>query len=209
MQNFNGKNYMNEIVLFGCGGHSKSVADVILYNNPLEILVFVDAGARDNEMIFGFDVQPNIQLKTGTRCIVCVGSNVTRKNKYVELGDANIITVVSKLAYIGKDVTIGRGTFVAHSCHLGPEVNLGENTIVNTGSVIEHEARIGSHSHIGPSATISGRSVIGDQVAIGAGACVIDNISICSNTIVGANSTVIHPISEPGTYAGNPARKVN
>ncbi len=75
--------------------------------------------------------------------------------------------------------------------------------------MIEHEVQIGSHSHVGPNASISGRTVIGDQVMIGVGACVVDNITICSNTIIGANSTVIRSISEPGTYVGCPARKVN
>jgi len=199
---------VNEIALFGCGGHSRSVADVILHNNPEEIIVFVDSSTRGNENIYGFYVRPKVQLNFGSRCFVCVGDNTLRKNKFIELGDANVITVISKLVYIGKNVMIGRGTFVAHSAHLGPDVAIGENTIVNTGSVIEHEVKVGSHSHIGPNATISGRTVIGEQVLIGAGACVADKISICPNTIVGANSTVVQSITEAGTYVGSPVRKV-
>ena len=199
---------MDEIVLFGCGGHSRSVADVILHNNQCEKIIFVDSSARENEMIFGFNVLPEIPINIGTKYFLCNGDNVSRKNKYVQLKNSDIITVVSKLAYIGKNVTIGRGTFVAHSCHLGPEVTLGENTIINTGSIIEHEVKIGNHSHIGPNATISGRTVIGDQVFIGVGSCVIDNVTICSNVRVGANSTVIDSIEEPGTYVGNPVKKI-
>ncbi len=117
---------MNDIVLFGCGGHSSSVADVILHNDPLEKLVFVDVNARAGETIFGFGVLSDIRLEPATRCFVSIGGNAARRNKYLELGAANIISIVSSLAYIGKDVTIGRGVFVAHSCHLGPGARVGE-----------------------------------------------------------------------------------
>jgi UDP-N-acetylbacillosamine N-acetyltransferase len=199
---------MNDVVLFGCGGHSRSVADVILYNNPSEKLIFVDSDAKVSEKIFGFEVLPEIHINADTKCFITIGENISRKYKYEELSGANIITVISKLAYVGRDVTIGRGTIIAHSCHLGPGAVIGENTIINTGSVIEHEVKIGSHTHVGPNATISGRSVIGDSVFIGVGACVIDNISICDNVIIGANTTVFRSIVEPGTYVGSPLRKV-
>jgi len=36
----------------------------------------------------------------------------------------------------------------------------------------------------------------------------MDKLSICDNTIVGAGSVVIRDINDPGTYVGNPARRI-
>ena len=44
---------------------------------------------------------------------------------------------------------------------------------------------------------------------IGANSTIIDKISICSDVIIGAGSLVICNINIPGTYVGNPVRKVN
>ena len=49
---------------------------------------------------------------------------------------------------------------------------------------------------------------IGNRCFIGAGATVIDKISICDDVIIGANAAVINNIDSPGTYVGNPVRKI-
>jgi len=199
---------MNYLVLYGCGGHSRSVADVILYNDPSAKLVFVDEQAGESETIFGFHVVNALELSHVAQCFIAIGDNARRKEKFIEIGSARLVTVVSKRAYIGTNATIGSGSFVAHSSHLGPEVVVGHNTILNTGAIIEHESRIGNHTHIGPNATICGRSQIGDSVLIGAATYVADKVRICSHAVIGANSTIISDITEPGTYVGMPARKV-
>ena len=48
---------------------------------------------------------------------------------------------------------------------------------------------------------------IGNRVSIGTNATVLP-VTICDDVVVGAGSVVTKDISEPGIYAGNPARKV-
>lgn len=50
-------------------------------------------------------------------------------------------------------------------------------------------------------------TTIGHRVAIGTNATVLP-VSICSDVVVGAGSVVTRDITEPGVYAGNPARKL-
>jgi len=47
---------------------------------------------------------------------------------------------------------------------------------------------------------------IGDRVSIGSNATVLP-VSICDDVVIGAGSVVTRDITEPGIYAGNPARK--
>jgi acetyltransferase-like isoleucine patch superfamily enzyme len=47
---------------------------------------------------------------------------------------------------------------------------------------------------------------IGNRVSIGSNATVLP-VDICDDVVVGAGSVVTRDITEPGIYAGNPARK--
>jgi UDP-N-acetylbacillosamine N-acetyltransferase len=196
-----------KIVIFGCGGHSRSVSDVILMNDSLTELVFVDAQAHDKEKLFEFDVVKTPPIGEYSY-FIAIGDNYKRKEKYEEIGEGRLISVISNKAHIGRHSSVGNGCFIGNFCHIGPVVSIGNNTIINTGAVIEHEVTIGRHCHIGPNATISGRCSIGDLTFIGVGATVKDYVTICSDVVVGAGATVINDISEPGTYVGSPVKKV-
>lgn len=196
-----------KIALFGCGGHSRSVADIVLSNNPHVLLVFVDPNARLSEKIYGFPVMK--ECPDGSLPIfLAIGDNKIRKEKFEELSSANIISVLSCKAHIGYGSILDVGCFVGNFCHIGPDVVIGENSIINNGAIVEHEVIIGRHSHVGPNATISGRCKIGNQVFVGVGATIKDYVTICSDVIIGAGATVVHPIEEPGVYVGTPAKRI-
>jgi sugar O-acyltransferase (sialic acid O-acetyltransferase NeuD family) len=196
-----------KIVFFGCGGHSHSVADVLLALEPGTELVFVDPRARAGERLFGFDVLREYQLREEP-AFLSIGDNAARKSKFDEIGERNIISIISPTAHQGHGSRIEIGCFIANFCHIGPEAAIGKNTIINTASVIEHEVTVGAHCHVGPNATISGRSQIGDLVFVGVGATIVDRIRICSQVTIGAGATVISDIVEPGTYVGTPASRL-
>jgi len=197
-----------KIVIFGCGGHSRSVADVLLPKNPKENLVFVDYNAQDYEKIYGFEVKQQYTFNDEDEAIfLAIGDNELRKEKFEAVGK-KLITIISDTAHIGHCSSIGPGCFVGNFCHVGPSSFIDKNTILNTGSIIEHEVSIGAHCHIGPNATISGRCEIDELVFIGVGATVKDFIKICPNVLVGAGATVVSNIVEPGIYLGTPARRI-
>lgn len=50
--------------------------------------------------------------------------------------------------------------------------------------------------------------VLGDNVVIGMGTSILGPVTICDNVIIGAMSLVNKDITEPGIYAGIPARKI-
>ncbi len=195
-----------KIALAGCGGHSRSVADVILFNDSSIQIIFVDENAREGETIYGFNVVSQVSSICDWGWVVAVGDNMKRKKIFESLCVDRIVSVISRDSYIGLNAKIGRGVFVAHSVHIGPSVEIGDNTVINTSAVIDHEVIIGAHCHIAPNSTISGRTVIGDNVFLGVGATVIDGIKICSDVVIGAGGVVVKDITIPGIYVGVPAR---
>ncbi len=202
---------MNEsagkIVIFGCGGHSRSVTDVLLSIRPQADVVFVDSNARPGEKLYGFDIRGEYELGD-EQVFLAIGDNEARKRQLESIEGRNLISIIAASAHLGHRSTIEAGCFVGNFCHIGPESVIGRNTILNTAAIIEHEVRIGEHCHIGPNATVSGRGKIGDLVFVGVGATVKDYISICSNVVIGAGATVVSDIVEPGTYVGTPARRI-
>lgn len=201
------------IAIIGCGGHARSVADVLMDNDPDTNLVFFDSAAKRDELIFGrFHVFPieGFKLDELDAFFVAVGDNRERAKFLEETKEHRdkLINVISRSAYLGFSNCLGIGTLIARNAHVGPESHIGDGCIINTSAVIEHEVRIGDLSHVSVNATVCGRCRIGNNVLIGAGATVKDSVSICNDVIVGAGATVITDIDERGIYVGVPIRKI-
>jgi len=202
---------MNKIII-GCGGHARSIADVILDNDINTSLIFLDDNAKQNEHIMGYPVYNTENLNKTisiTPYIIGIGSNSERMKMYTLLEnmslESKIESVISLKSYVSKLSKIENGVYIAQGTHIGPMAYIGHSSIINTGSIIEHETHIGKFTHIAPQSIICGRCNIGDNVFVGAGSVVKDYISICDNVTIGAGSVVIKDIINPGTYVGNPA----
>jgi acetyltransferase-like isoleucine patch superfamily enzyme len=50
-------------------------------------------------------------------------------------------------------------------------------------------------------------TLIGNHVSIGSNATILP-VTICDNVVIGAGSVVTKNITLPGTYVGNPAKKL-
>ena len=199
------------IVIFGCGGHGRSVADVLLCNQrdssqEKEDFYFVDDNARPGEKIFGRKVFK--QAEEGQfQAILAIGDNAKRKAFYDNHPSFSYRNLVADDAYIGTETRIGEGNFIAHKAFVGPSCVIGTGNIINTGESLDHECRVGDFSHISVGATLAGKVTVGDRVFIGAGATVIDGVRIGSDIVIGAGATVTRDLLEPGTYVGTPAKK--
>ena len=201
----------HRIIIFGCGGHARSVANAIREIDDQTEILFVDNNVKENEIILGFRTEQGYDIEENDKYIIAVGDNMVRSRLYHKIRKAGrgcCISVISVRALIGKEADVGNGTFVAHNAYLGPQSKAGIDTIINTGSIIEHEAVIGNHTHIAPNVTVCGRSKIGNYVFCGAGSTIIDKVNICDGVTVGAGAVVVKDITEPGIYVGVPARKI-
>lgn len=200
-----------KIVLFGCGGHARSVVNTIHKTDKAVEILLVDKNAREKEEILGCATSVSYQLCEEDNYLIAIGDNQERKSEYERLlleKKGTCISVISESANIGIEAKIGNGSFIAEDTYIGPQAIIGNNTIINTSCVVEHEVIIGNNTHIAPNTTICGRTVIGNEVFCGAGSVIIDNMHICDNVIIGAGTVVREDITESGVYAGVPAEKI-
>jgi sugar O-acyltransferase (sialic acid O-acetyltransferase NeuD family) len=200
------------LVILGCGGHARSVADVALASGYRRLL-FIDDNAQLAEAILGHPVQRELPrvLPGSWGWIAAAGDNRRRQHQIAAMADSgwpanSLATLISPTATIGAGAGIGAGSFIAHHAHIGPLAQVGTGVIVNTNALVEHECVVGDYTHVSVNATVAGRSRVGSRCFICAGSTVIDGISIGDDITLGAGAVAIVSLETSATYVGIPAR---
>ena len=101
---------------------------------------------------------------------------------------------------IGAYTVIHKGVF--EPTVIGKYVTIG--SLVNIG----HNCNIGDHTVITPGVTVAGSCNIGKRCWIGCGVTIKHFTNVCDDVIIGQHSNVLRDIVEPGTYAGNPLKRI-
>lgn len=110
---------------------------------------------------------------------------------FVEIQKGVVIgarTKVQSHAFICELVTIGDDCFVGHGV-------MFVNDLFQTGGPARGRRELWRSTHLG------------DRISIGSNATVLP-VTICSDVVIGAGATVTKDITQPGIYAGNPARLI-
>src|SRR5258705_3183807 len=119
------------------------------------------------------------------------------------IGDNSIVgpfTEIQKGVVIGNNCRIQSHSFI---CEL---VTIGKNCFIGHGVMfINDDWKAGNPARGNKS--LWTETIIGDNVSIGSNATIMP-VKICDNVIIGAGSVVTKDISQPGFYAGNPAKKL-
>lgn len=120
-----------------------------------------------------------------------------------ELGDG---VFVGPFVEIQKDVVIGPRTRVQSHAFICELVTIGADCFVSHGAMFVNDLFLKGGPARGDT-SLWCSTTIGDRVSIGTNATVLP-VVICDDVVIGAGAVVTKDISEPGVYAGNPARKI-
>ena len=85
-------------------------------------------------------------------------------------------------------------------------VTIGDDCFIGHGAMFIND-RFSDGGPAGGDRTKWESTSIGNRVSIGTNATILP-VTICDDVVVGAGSVVTKDITEPGTYAGNPARRL-
>lgn len=139
----------------------------------------------------------------------------------VEFGE-NVTVVHPSNLY---ECHIGSGSFVGPFCEIQKGVRIGQRTKIQSHSFLCELVTIGDDCFIGHGVMFINDTFakggpaqgdtqlwkstrIGNRVSIGSNATILP-VDICDHVVIGAGAVVTKSITEPGTYAGNPARKLS
>lgn len=107
---------------------------------------------------------------------------------------------------IQKDVAIGARTKVQSHTFICELVTIGHDCFVGHGVMFINDL----FSEGGPARGDKSKwksTQIGNHVSIGSNATILP-VTICDKVVIGAGAVVTKNITQPGVYAGNPAKKI-
>jgi acetyltransferase-like isoleucine patch superfamily enzyme len=107
---------------------------------------------------------------------------------------------IQKLVTIGKRVKVQSHSFI---CEL---VTIGDDCFIGHGVMFINDL-FEDGGPAGGDKTKWKSTHIGNNVSIGSNATILP-VSVCDKVVIGAAAVVTKDITEPGIYAGNPAKKI-
>ena len=208
---------MDNIVIFGSGGHCKVVIDIVEKEAQYKIVGLIDPFQPIGKEVLGYKVIGDLQYlleiqESVLGGIVAMGDNWKRfetVNRIQEILPAfQFINAIHPSAQIAKNVTIGSGTVMMANSVVNSHTSIGNHCIINTKSSIDHDGCLQNFVTIAPGATLAGSVSIGEHSVISIGATVIHNRKVGSHTVIGAGSTVLNDIVSYVVAYGTPAKSI-
>lgn len=205
-----------EILIFGAGGHSSVVEEILRLSFEKPKLIFIDDALIDQAASKGraFLLQSKVAEylnESGALPYfhIAIGNNEIRQ-KLAHLAKKlklDALSVVSPASFVSPSAKLGEGVFVGHGSVINAKSTIGDFAIINDNSVVEHHASVGQFSHIAPSAVLLGGSKVGQLSTVGSGAVVGPEVTLTDSVILGALSFANEDLLVPKKTAfGIPAK---
>ena len=189
------------LLLVGCGGHARSLIDVVESSACWHVLGLVGLPEQVGLELLGYPVLGTDQDLPALRArydhaILAVGqvgldSIRQRLSTVLSRLGFNMPTVISRHAVVSRHASLGGGTSVGHGVVVNAGARIGEHCILNSQALIEHDVVIENHCHISTGALINGGVSIGSGSFIGSGAIVREGLRLPTNTVISAGKRVM------------------
>jgi sugar O-acyltransferase (sialic acid O-acetyltransferase NeuD family) len=205
----------HRIVIVGAGSLARQVFDIFGAVNA--------AGGKYEVVGFLDDVVPD-GVKVGTRhsnvlgpiadihrfdasWLIAIGDPSIRAKLAAMLPQDSIApAVVHPVAWVGGDVELGRGVFVAAGARVTTNVRVGDHSHIGMNAVLSHDSSVGEFVSVSPGVMINGGATVGDGVFLGSSSVVLPGVTVGENAIVGAGAVVTVDVAPGTTVVGVPAR---
>jgi sugar O-acyltransferase (sialic acid O-acetyltransferase NeuD family) len=201
----------HRLVVYGCGGHGKVVADIAL-SLGLNVEGFVDDGASPGGTVFNLPILGGATWLEARRSEVTValgiGENQTRRRIFewcTRLG-LTVATLIHPTAALSKSARVGAGVVVMAQAVINPDACIAEGAIINSGAIVEHDCEVGAFAHLSPNVTLGGTVRIGALAHLGLGAAILPGKVVGDEAVVGAGAVVLHDVPPRVVVVGVPAR---
>jgi acetyltransferase-like isoleucine patch superfamily enzyme len=113
-------------------------------------------------------------------------------------------------SFVGPFVEIQRGAVIGRRCRIQSHAFICDLVTIGDDCFISHGAKFTNDLFAtgGPARgdrTLYRATKLGNHVTVGTNATILP-VTICDHVVIGAGAVVTRDITEPGIYAGNPAR---
>lgn len=189
------------LLLIGCGGHARSLIDVVESSGRWHVLGLVGLAEQVGEEVLGYPVLgcdqdlPSLSQQCAHALLAVgqIGYSTQRQRLGVELKRLafSLPVVISSRAHVSGHAQLGAGTSVGHGVIVNAGACVGDHCILNSNALIEHDAVIGDYCHISTGALVNGGAKIGTGSFIGSGAVLREGLNLPPQTVISSGKRVM------------------
>ncbi len=195
------------IIVYGGGGHGKSLIDMIRALGSYHIVGILDDGLQSGAQIMGLPVLGGKEtlaelyqggVRMAVNAVGGIGNIQIRLAVFKWLAETGYVlpTLVHPTALVEPSAVLSPGVQVFPHAYVGSEARIGFGAIINTGAIISHDCLIGDYVNISPGAILAGMVSVGREALIGMGATLNLEVQIGSGTRIGNGATVKSDVPE-------------
>jgi len=209
---------MKHLIIIGAGGYGREMYGAALgavgYGTEFDVRGFLDARP---EALGGFAGYPPIlgnpeayEPQTDDVFISALGNIESRRHcvALVEARGGRFISIVHRTAFLGPNVIVGEGSFIAHNVVLTADVCVGCHSAVFHNTSIGHDSVLQNFTHVYAQCSIGGAVRVEEGAIVYPGAVIVPRRTIGANAVVGAGSTVILNVPSGVSVIGVPAKPI-
>lgn len=189
------------VVIYGGGGHGKSLIDFVRTLGSYDLVGVIDDGLPAGSSVLGVPVlggadvllrQAERGIRTAVNAVGGIGDVMSRVRVFelIEQAGFTCPSLVHPTAFVEASAYMSPGVQVFPHAYVGSDVRLGFGVIVNTAAVVSHDCRLEDYANIAPGALLAGGVTVGEGALIGMGVTVNLGVTIGARARVG-NSAVV------------------
>ena len=168
------------VLVFGTGGHGKTMIELIRAIGDLEPVAVVDDSPARGADILGVPVVGSrgdlgAIRRDGVGLAVNAIGGITNMGTRIEVyrlltqAGFTLPALVHPSAVVEASARIGPGAQILAHAYVGSDAEIGEGVIVNTGAVVSHDCVVGDHANLSPGCLLAGNITVGARTLLGMG----------------------------------------
>lgn len=206
-------NMEKRIVIYGAGGHAKTVISLLRLLD-WDIAGIIDDGVAKGVTVSGVEVLGDAEvlpmlrsqgIENVVNAVGGIGHYLIRWQIFERLQHLNFHfpTLIHPTAFVEDTVTLADGIQVLAQSYISSESTVGFGTLINAGVIISHDGNIGRCVNLSPGAMLAGEVTVEDFAQIGMGATINLDVKIGTRARVGNSAIVKKDVPADGrVYAG-------
>lgn len=197
------------LIIYGGGGHGKSVIDLVSGLGLYQIVGVIDDGLPAGTAILGVPVLGGANklaelyqrgVRLAINAVGGIGNINVRMKIFERLAAAGFAcpTIVHPSAVIEPSAHLAAGIQVLPQAYIGSEAQIDYGAIINTRAIVSHECRVGEYANLAPGAILAGQVEVGAAALIGMGVTVNLQVKIGRQARIGNSAVIKQDVPEHG-----------
>ena len=208
---------MEDIIVYGAGGHGKTVIDMIEEQGLYRIVGVLDDHEDGADELLGYPVIRNGEkidhiIRQVYGGVVAIAENHTRSRIVSKIEaispEFDFVNIINPVVSISRHAKLGQGIVIMFGVRIGADATIGGHCVICSNSTIAHDSDIGDYVFVGTQVGCSGSVAIGAHSYVLSGSVIINNTTVGHHTVVGSASNVLNDLPSNVVAYGNPAQVV-